>query len=78
MTSVLAPYNVRAPMAVAGEDEADYCRRLVSMAQDRLPSSSPLYKINLGAVRNDALNVFADQILEEAKTFAYSADSVPA
>lgn len=74
---VLAPYNVRAPMPVAGEDENGYKRRLLTLLQERLPSHHPLYKLNMGAIRGDALDVFAEQVIDAAIASAFDPSSVP-
>jgi hypothetical protein len=73
----LAPYNVRAPSPVAGENETGYSRRLIQIAQERLPSTHPLYKVALGDMDASTLTVFADQILDAAKASAWDPSSVP-
>jgi hypothetical protein len=75
--SVLQPYNVRAPSPVAGEDLGAYHRRILDVVRARLPSTHALYRLDLGRVRDDALEVFASQIFDAATALAYDPSSVP-
>jgi hypothetical protein len=65
------------PPPVLGESEYDYRRRVLAMIQNRLPPSNPLYKLDIGQVRGDALGVLEKQIIEAAIAFADDPSSVP-
>jgi hypothetical protein len=75
--SILAPYSVRAPTAVAGETSEMYCRRLLDIARARLPATHELYRLNLASVPRDAFRVFSDSILEAVEASAFDPGSVP-
>jgi hypothetical protein len=73
----MSAYGVRAPSPVAGEDETGYKRRLLELVQERLPSTNALYRVPLGTMRADALEIIGEQILTAAKAMAFDPESVP-
>jgi hypothetical protein len=74
----LAPYSYTSPPPVLGERTNDYRRRVLVEIQNRLPTSDPLYKINVAAIRDDAtLNVFERQIIDAAIANRFNPEIVP-
>jgi hypothetical protein len=74
----LAPYgDVKTQPPVLGEDATAYKRRIIAHLQNRLPSSHELYPLALGHVSGDALDVFANQVIQAAHQYAYDPSSVP-
>jgi hypothetical protein len=73
----LAPWGIRAPQLVAGEDPDHYRRRLLIQAKYQLPEDHEYRGVGIKKLPADALKPYEDLIYSACKDAASRADSVP-
>jgi hypothetical protein len=75
--NALAPWDIRAPAPVLGQDIDSYRRDTLVKIKRQLPEGHALRKVQIRKLPNDALDVLEPQLLQACKKEAYNADSVP-
>jgi hypothetical protein len=75
--NALAPWDIRAPAPVLGEDIAKYRRDLAVKMKRLLPEGHQLRELQYRRMPNDAFTVFEPQLYRTVRDIAYDPDSVP-
>jgi hypothetical protein len=75
--NALAPWDLRAPAPVLGQDIDSYRRDLDVRLKKQLPEDHRLRQVQYRGLKNDALDVLEPQLYKAVKDGAYDVSTVP-
>jgi hypothetical protein len=73
----LAPWNMRAPAMVLGEDVSTYRWKLARLAKKQLPEDHQLRQVQYRQLEKDAFDILEPRLLRAVSQEAYNPSNVP-
>jgi hypothetical protein len=73
----LAPWNMRAPAPVLGQDVSEYRWKLARLAKKQLPEDHEYRQIQYQQLEKDAFDILEPRLLRAVSQEAYNPNNVP-